>query len=247
MVTDHFRGPSAKRAWGILIFVPMPAATHKAGILAVATVAALALLAARPAAAQDILGWKGVSWGMSTAEIDAALGRNARRTPGRLDYGLYYTERTIPEVAFGDARFTAMLQMDKGSGRLRQILLELRRPSVSPKSYGEVLRALEKRFGAPAAKCLALEKRETPRIADIVWRIGPTIARAVFLDFQTTAIVSRDPNVDIDPLADLNKLQRNNSRFLPKRVLVRLSDASDPSLTGSCQTAQNKGGVTAPS
>jgi hypothetical protein len=217
----------------------MPSVNYRNSVLAAATCASLALSAPRPAAADSIFGWRGLSWGMGTAEIDAALGRGVRRIPGRLDYGLYYSDRMVPDVAIGEARFAAMLQMDKGSGRLRQVLLELRRPSVSPKAYGEILKALEGRFGAPTAKCLALDKGETPLVADIVWRIGPTIARAVFLDFQTTAIFARDPNIGVDPLEDFYKVQRNNPRFLPKRILVRLSDADDPSLTGSCQVAVN--------
>jgi hypothetical protein len=183
----------------------------------------------------DVPGWQGVRWGMSTAELDAALGRGVQRLKFRLDYGLYYSDRMVPEVRMGDARFAAMFQMDKGSGRLRQVLLEMRRPAVSPKSYGELLKALRSRYGVPAAKCFNVDKGQTPKIADIVWHLGPTTARAVFLDFHTTQIFNRDPNIDIDPLEDFYKVQRNNPRFLPQRILVRLSDSDDPSLTGTCE------------
>lgn len=200
---------------------------------------AVALSLISPAAASgqstDVPGWQGVRWGMSSAELDVALGRGVQRLKNRLDYGLYYSDRMVPEVRMGDARFAAMFQMDKGSGRLRQILLEMRRPAVSPKSYGELLKALRGRYGTPAAKCFNLDKGQTPKIADIVWRLGATTARAVFLDFHTTQIFNRDPNIDIDPLEDFYKVQRNNPRFLPQRILVRLSDSGDPSLTGTCE------------
>jgi hypothetical protein len=185
--------------------------------------------------ATDVPGWQGVRWGMNTAELDTALGRGVQRLKSRLDYGLYYADRMVPEVRMGDARFAAMFQMDKGSGRLRQILLEMRRPAVSPKSYGELLKALRGRYGAPFARCFSLEKGQTPKIADIVWRLGSTTARAVFLDFHTTQIFTRDPNIDIDPLEDFYKVQRNNPHFLPQRILVRLSDSDDPALTGTCE------------
>lgn len=183
----------------------------------------------------DVPGWQGIRWGMSTAELDSALGRGVQKLKYRLDYGLYYSDRMVPEVRMGDARFAAMFQMDKGSGRLRQILLEMRKPAVSPKSYGELLKALRARYGVPAARCFNVDRGQTPKIADIVWRLGPTVARAVFLDFHTTQIFNRDPNIDIDPLEDFYKTQRNNPRFLPQRILVRLSDSDDPSLTVTCE------------
>jgi hypothetical protein len=183
----------------------------------------------------DVPGWQGVRWGMSTAELDSVLGRGLQKLKFRLDYGLYYADRMVPEVRMGDARFAAMFQMDKGSGRLRQILLEMRKPAVSPKSYGELLKALKARYGTPAARCFNIDRGQTPKIADIVWRLGATVARAVFLDFHTTQIFNRDPNIDIDPLEDFYKTQRSNPRFLPQRILVRLSDSDDPSLTSTCE------------
>jgi hypothetical protein len=175
---------------------------------------------------------------MTTSELDAALGTGIRPAPGRLDYGPLYVERLMLDVTIGQARFAAMFQMDNSSGRLSQILLELRRPLVSPKAYGELLGALRARLGAPDDRCYRLGPGRTPETADVVWRLPDSTIRAVFLDFRTTAIFSEDPNVDIDPLVPYYKIQRNNRRFLPRRILVRLSDAADTALAAPCAASR---------
>jgi hypothetical protein len=215
---------------------------HGVALLGVALIAGLGfvdpLLGADPGRAAAVPGWPDLSWGMTTAEVDAALDAEVRPAPGRLDYGPLYTERLVPEVKIGEARFTAMLQMDKTDGRLRQVLFQMHRPLVSPKAYDGVLAALRDRYGAPADSCFRIGPGRTPETADVVWRLDGSTVRAVFLDFRTTAIFSEDPNIDIDPLVPYYKIQRNNWRFLPRRILVRLTDAADPALAAPCGAAR---------
>jgi hypothetical protein len=208
----------------------------------IATLAWLAIACTCPSVASShaaaVPGWPEVRWGMTTADLDSVLGAEVRPAPGRLDYGSLYAERVVPGVEIGEARFTAMFQMDKADGRLRQILLQMRRPLVSPRAYDGVLAALRDRYGAPADSCFRLGPGRTPETADVAWRLPEAIVRAVFLDFRTTAIFSEDPNVDIDPLVPYYKIQRNNRRFLPRRILVRLTDAADPALAALCGAAR---------
>jgi hypothetical protein len=175
---------------------------------------------------------------MTSSDLDAALGTAIRVAPGRLDYGPLYVDRLIPDVRMGEARFSAMFQMDKAKGRLRQILLQMDRPLVSPNAYDRVLAALRDRYGEAADSCFRVGPGRTPETADVLWHLNGSTVRAVFLDFRTTAIFSEDPNVDIDPLVPYYKTQRNNWRFLPRRILVRLTDAADPALAAPCGAAR---------
>jgi hypothetical protein len=172
---------------------------------------------------------------MTAAELDAALGPDLRPAPGRLDYGPLYADRLAPDIAIGGARFSAVFQMDRAEGRLRQILLQMRRPPVSPEAYGRVLAALRDRYGAPADSCFRLGPGRTPETADVVWRLNGSTVRAVFLDFRSTAIFSEDPNAGIDPLVPHYRTKRNNRRFLPRRILVRLTDAAERTLDPPCR------------
>lgn len=194
-----------------------------------AFLAAGALLAvastARAAGEVGIPFWPGVRWGMTTAELDAALAGRIRPLKGRLDYGQSYAERAVFDVTLGAAPFTAFFQMDRDTGRLSQILLDLRRARVTPRAYNDVLLALRGRYGPPAARCLDLSGKDTPRSADIVWHLPAATVRAVFFDFYTTSILFVTANADVDPLETYYSIRRVNERFLPRRILVRESPA----------------------
>jgi hypothetical protein len=57
---------------------------------------------------------------------------------------------------------------------------------------------------------------------------------AKFLDFSTTAVFSRDPEADLDPLVNERKVRRNLRRFLPRRILIRYHDATRRDLDPGC-------------
>jgi hypothetical protein len=179
----------------------------------------------RAAEQAEVAGWPGVRWGMTTPELDVALKGRIRVLRGRLDYGASYAERAVYDVKLGAEPFTAFFQMDRDTDRLRQILLDLRRPRVSIKGYNDVLLALRGRYGPPTARCFDLDDRDTPRSADVVWRLPASTVRAVFFDFYTTSILFETANADVDPLETYYSIRRINARFLPRRILVRESPA----------------------
>jgi hypothetical protein len=77
----------------------------------------------------------------------------------------------------------------------------------------------------PTARCFDLDEKDTPRAAEVVWRLPTTTVRAVFVDFYTTSILFETANVDVDPLETYYAIRRINARFLPRRILVRESPA----------------------
>jgi hypothetical protein len=72
-----------------------------------------------------------------------------------------------------------------------------------------------------------------------VWRFPTTTVHARFLDFHTAAVFGGDPNRDRDVRALSPDRARNNWRFVPRRVLVRLHPteradlAADPCVVSS--------------
>ncbi|MFO0995239.1 MAG: hypothetical protein U1F33_01050 [Alphaproteobacteria bacterium] len=197
-------------------------------LLAIAVVVLSWATASDAAETGAVAGWPGLHWGMTTAELDAALVGRIRPLKGRLDYGQTYAERAVFDVMIGGEPFTAFFQMDRETGRLSQVLLELRRSRVSVKGYNNLLFALRGRYGPPAARCIDLDTKDTPRSADIVWRQPTTTVHAVFLDFYTTSILFVTANADVDPLETYYSIRRVNERFLPRRILVRESPDLPP-------------------
>ena len=206
---------------------------HWPSLVAVAMAVGAIVTAGRAAEHAEVPGWPGVRWGMTTAELDAALKGRIRPLKGRLDYGASYAKRAVFDVKLGAAPFTAFFQMDRETNRLHQILLDMRRSRVSIRGYNDVLFALRGRYGPPTARCFELDEKDRPRTADVMWRLPTTTVRAVFLDFYSTAILFETANVDVDPLETYYSIRRVNARFLPRRILVRESP-SESEASVSC-------------
>ena len=60
----------------------------------------------------------------------------------------------------------------------------------------------------------------------ITWRCSATTLHAFFIDFSTTAVFSRDPEAERDPLINEREVRRNLRRFMPRRILLRFHDAA---------------------
>ncbi|MPZ09840.1 MAG: hypothetical protein GEU89_06460 [Kiloniellaceae bacterium] len=190
---------------------------------------------AGPAAAlEDLSGWQGLTWGMTGSQIEAALGARVTALPGRWLYGGAYADLAVEEVALGGFAFTGYLQMNAETGRLQQVLLERRRTGALPAAFEAVLTELQQVLGPPSADCAQAKTGGQPLDYQITWRFPTTTVHAKFLDFSTTAVFSRDPEAELDPLVIERKVRRNLRRFMPRRILVRYHDATRSELDPGC-------------
>lgn len=197
--------------------------------------ALLLIAAAGPAAAlDDLAGWERLRWGMTAEELRETLGDRATALPGRWLYGGAYADLAVEEVRIGGLAFTAYLQMNAENHRLQQVLLERRRTGALPAAFESALDALTETLGTPSADCAQAKSGGRPLDYEVTWRFPSTTVHAKFLDFSTTAVFSRDPEAEIDPLVIERKVRRNIRRFMPRRILVRYHDSALTQLDPGC-------------
>lgn len=163
-------------------------------------------------------------WGLTAPAIEERLGARVEALASRLDFGPYYAERRLRDVTVAGVPFTAWLQMDRETGRLAQVLLERRRMDASPRVVGPVVDALVARHGPPDEE-RAGKRPGIPMSVELSWRLPDARLVLHLFDFRTSAIFSEDPNLDRDPLEPFYRRMRNNPRFLPARLTIRISPA----------------------
>lgn len=227
-------------------FVGQAPVNFKARARLAALMICLALPGA-PAAAQ-LPHWPTLSWGMTTAELDQALGPELAVLPGRWIYGQAYAERAQFHVDLDGLSFTAYFQMNDQSERLQQILLERRDIGADPRSVDETLTRLEARYGRPAEQCLRLGPDGAVMAADLVWRLAEATLHASFLDFRTSGVLYYDPTVDLDPKVPSFETRRINRRSLPRRLTLRLHppDRADLERPVGCTALKESDGSVGP-
>lgn len=192
-----------------------------------------ALVVASSAAAAADGDWRSARFGMTAAEVTAAL-PEAEPLPGRFDYGPMHADLGVFDVTIAGIDFTAYLQMDDRTGRLRQVLLQADRTAEGPADYEAVLGALAADHGEADGACLIPGgPGMRSRGVEVVWRGPETTVHAVFLDFRTTGVMGRDPNRDYEPLEPLGEARMVIQRFLPRRLLIRIHAAGDRALDGT--------------
>ena len=202
---------------------------------AVTLLTALLSVVAVPAAALDDLpGWRDTRWGMSKPELQRVLGDDATRLPGRWLYGGAYADLAVQDVEIGGLAFTAYLQMNAQTNRLQQVLLERRRVGAVPAAFEQLVDSLMETLGPPATDCAQAKSGGQPLDYQLTWRFPSTTVHAKFLDFSTTAVFSRDPEAELDPLVIERKVRRNLRRFMPRRILIRYHDAARRDLDPGC-------------
>jgi hypothetical protein len=174
------------------------------------------------ARATDLETLMAAHWGMDAAGLDKALDSADQPLPGRWDFGRYYADRIVENVDVGGHAFRAFLQMDRGTDRLGQILLERRGRQAGPLVFEDIKQALTERFGEPEEDARQGDKA-LPTAIRVVWRMPELTVTASFFDFYTTGMFFEDPNSDRDPLTPYAERRRNNPRFLPRRALIRFN------------------------
>ncbi|MEQ9609514.1 MAG: hypothetical protein RLN99_17785 [Kiloniellaceae bacterium] len=195
----------------------------------------LMVLGGAAAARDDVAGWDATRWGMTEAQIESALGERVVRLPGRWLYGNAYADLAVEDVDVGGLAFTAYLQINAESHRLQQVLLERRRTQAVPGVFDALIDALEDGYGPPDEVCTQAKSGGEPLDYQLTWRFATTTLHAKFLDFSTTAVFSRDPEAEIDPLVIERKVRRNLRRSMPRRILLRFHDATVTALDPGCQ------------
>ena len=194
----------------------------------------------RAAPPGDIAGWPGTRWGMTQPELLDAVGGGLRPLPGRQIYGGAYADYQLPGVEIGGEKFIGFLQMETGTARLQQLLLRSTRRQPSANAHRAILRALRDRYGSEDLVCRQPKPGRGDLVTEYVWRFPTTIVHFTLLDFYTTAMAFEDPNSDRDPLQPMYQRERNNPRFLPRAMLVRLHPSERTDLMGrtECRAAK---------
>src|SRR3546814_11230508 len=111
--------------------------------------------------------------------------------------------------------------MNAATDRLQQVLLERRRTGALPGAFEQLIDAMEATYGPPSEECAQAKSGGQPLDYRLTWRFPTTMLHAQFLDFSTTAVFSRDPQAEHDPLIIERTVRRNLRRFMPRRLLVR--------------------------
>ena len=198
--------------------------------------AVFVLAAYRPAWAvpDDVPGWGPARWGMTGPELKQALGDTVAPLPSRWLYGGAYAELIVPKVNLDGLRFSAYLQMDRSSDRLRQVLMERRRVGATPAVFERLINRLEQDYGPASQTCSQAKRGGEPLDYQLIWRFPTTTIHVKFLDFSTTSVFTRDPQTDIDPLTPERDIRRNTKRFFPRRILLRFHDTRERHLDRGC-------------
>jgi hypothetical protein len=193
---------------------------------AILHVAALAIgtlvILIHAASAADLAGWHGTAWGMSAAEVDAALGDAVKPVDPPLVYGGASAAREVPDVDVAGYGYRALLQFSSDDGRLQQVLLERSRRPDASKAYAAALDAFITAFGEPTFVCNSPRTGEhaSPITRERVWRLPTTTVHLVFIDFSGGSL-QYDSLQDIDPLVPERERRLHSTRSYPQRLLVR--------------------------
>jgi hypothetical protein len=147
--------------------------------------ALLLLFAGQPAqAASSANPFRGLHWGEGQRALLAHFGGAATVLAQPLDFGDSYAQIVLRDVDIGGVKMIGYLQIDKRTGGLKRIQLERPRHGVNPPAFRDVVGALVKAYGKPAATC-----EEPPASGngyqasvELDWSLGGNLVRAIFRD-----------------------------------------------------------------
>ncbi len=189
--------------------------------MAAALLSLLAVAAARAGPA-DVADWDGVRWGMTAAQLRAALGPRLRRLKTRLEFRHTSVGLALAGHMLAGHEFTALFQMDREAGRLQQILLERRRGHATAVAFDRLARALARRFGPPTRGCDSRDKAAAaaPFLRQRMWVRGTTTIILSLIDL-TVGVMFDDSRLDIDPLLPAYKRRLYHRNLMARRLLIR--------------------------
>lgn len=140
------------------------------------------------AAPADLPGWDETRWGMSREDLARVLGPRRRALAAPLRYGEYIVRDTVPGLRLAGRPFVALLQLDRGSERLAQVLLRYRGDFPMLSDFAAVREVLAAQFGAPHERRAETDDRGS----------FPSFWIEARWTFPSTAVVLAlvDPNAD---------------------------------------------------
>ena len=173
-------------------------------------------------AAADLAGWEGTRWGMTAAELEAAIGPALSRLKTRLDYHDAYVGHALSGRKVAGHAFTALFQMDRATGRLQQVILERRRDYALAIAFDQVARALKARFGPPTLGCDSRDRASgaAPFLRQRMWAMPTTTVHLSLIDF-TQGVLMDDARRDIDPLRPSYERRLYHRNLMARRLLIR--------------------------
>jgi len=160
------------------------------GLALVGATAAPAALAAPP----DLAGWDETRWGMSESELARRLGRRSVRI-APLDYKEFVVRATVPGLRLAGRPFVALLQLDRKTERLAQVLLRYRGDFPMLSDFVAVRDLLAKDLDSPAER-----RAETDYRGSI-----PSFWIEAGWTFPTTTVVLSLVDQNADPLSGQRK------------------------------------------
>ena len=160
--------------------------------LAGAAFAPPALAASAPA---DLAGWDETRWGMSESELARVLARRSVRLAAALDYKEFVVRATVPGLRLAGRPFVALLQLDRRTERLAQVLLRYRGDFPMLSDFVALRDLLAKDLGPPAER-----RAETDYRGSI-----PSFWIEAGWTFPTTAVVLALVDQNADPFSGQRK------------------------------------------
>jgi hypothetical protein len=170
--------------------------------LAGAATAPASLAAAAP---PDLAGWGETRWGMSGDELARVLGPRRAHLTAPLDYKEFVVRDTVPGLSLAGRPFVALLQLDRKSERLAQVLLRYRGDFPMLSDFVAVRDLLAKDLGPPAER-----RAETDYRGSI-----PSFWIEAGWTFPTTAVVLALVDQNADPFSGQRKTL--TVRYSPRR------------------------------
>ena len=114
--------------------------------------AAIVIAPAGAAPPTDVAGWANTRWGMSRAELGAALGASLVSLKTPLVYGKFVARDTLPGLRLAGRPFVAIFQFDPSIERLAQVLLRYRGDFPMPADFIALRDLLAAEYGPPAER-----------------------------------------------------------------------------------------------
>lgn len=117
-----------------------------------ASTAALVVTPVHAAPPPDVLGWGATRWGMSRAELAAAIGPSLVSLKTPLIYGKLVARDTLPGLRLAGRPFVAIFQLDPATEALAQVLLRYRGDFPMPADFIAVRDLLKAEYGPPGER-----------------------------------------------------------------------------------------------
>lgn len=188
----------------------------------VPAVVLLGLAASAAAAPPDLPGVGALRWTMSSQAALDALPANAERLNPPWDFGRMTAPARVPDTEVGGLVFTAMLQIDTARDRLRQVMLERREQDATPADFDTLRANLERDYGPPTRICETRRPSGDSEAINLVWRFPTTTVDLSFLDYRTTGILYRKPELVPDPTVPALQKRQVSRRSLPRRLVDQI-------------------------